>query len=139
MQEAARDIAELERRLAALETRDVLGGIPWQTISLTSTVTGWSSFTTKQIMYARIGTIVYVVFNLVGTSNSTSTSFTVPLTCGSIGSTNPCRTVDNGGVVTGMAIISASGSTVNCYTSYNAAAWTNSGSKTAAGILFYGL
>lgn len=50
----------------------------WIDYSSSSTVVGWSSFSTKQIIYMKIGKIVFVLFVLIGDSNSTSCSFTLP-------------------------------------------------------------
>jgi len=50
----------------------------WVDWSDSSTIVGWSSFTTKHIRYRRVGKTVYFVINLAGTSNSTSTSITLP-------------------------------------------------------------
>ena len=57
----------------------------WVDISNTSTIVGWSSFTTKVLKYRRIGKSLYVKYSIVGTSNSTTTSFTVPYTSVTVG------------------------------------------------------
>jgi hypothetical protein len=50
----------------------------WIDISLTSTIVGWSSFTLRDIQYLIIGNICHVRGIISGTSNSTTTSFTMP-------------------------------------------------------------
>jgi len=51
----------------------------WIDISATSTIVGFSDFTTKQIWYKRIDTnLILVKANLAGTSNSGLLTFTIP-------------------------------------------------------------
>lgn len=56
-----------------------LGG--WVDYSAVSTVTGWSSFTAKQINVIKVGKLAICQYFLNGTSNATETSFTLPYTC----------------------------------------------------------
>lgn len=112
---------------------------PWQDFSASSTITGWTSFTTKSIYYKRVGSSVYMAINLQGTSNATSVSFTLPFT---MNATNPLInipfvTLDNGAAVTGMCQLAAGSSTMNCFTTYAAGTWTASGSKQVYGEFFY--
>lgn len=46
--------------------------------SASSTIVGWSSFTTKSIKYLVQGKVTHVWFYIEGTSNTTSVSFTIP-------------------------------------------------------------
>jgi hypothetical protein len=52
--------------------------VPWQDYSASSTIVGWSSFTTKWIYYKKVGKTVFVSFYIQGTSNATTASFTLP-------------------------------------------------------------
>lgn len=52
----------------------------WVDYGALSTVTGWSSFTTKQIKYINIGQTVYWSCYIDGTSNSVNSIFTLPFT-----------------------------------------------------------
>lgn len=113
----------------------------WQDFSGSSTVTGWSSFTTKNIFYTRIDTLVFVTFTLQGTSNSTSTSFTLPYTANG---TNPQLNIpimaeDNGTQVANAAMgqLAAGSATFNCFTNIGGGAWTGSGTKFVFGQFFY--
>lgn len=75
-----RQIDSLERRVADLETQEPTskGLVDY---GATSTVVGWSSFTSKQISYTIIlSKFVLVIFYIRGTSNSTSVTFTLPFT-----------------------------------------------------------
>jgi hypothetical protein len=48
--------------------------------SAVSTITGWSSITTKQIYYKKIGKTVLIYYHVDGTSNATIKRFTLPYT-----------------------------------------------------------
>ena len=55
-------------------------GVAWTSYGSTSTVVGWSSTSNKEIYYKRIGNMVLVGFNIIGTSDSATTTFTLPFT-----------------------------------------------------------
>ena len=59
----------------ALETKITENA--WIDYSATSTIVGWSSFTIKEIWILIVGDILFCQFLLNGTSNSTTTSFTI--------------------------------------------------------------
>lgn len=112
----------------------------WTDYSATSTIVGWSSYTTKQIYYKDIGKTRFVTFMLYGTSNSTSASFTLPsASSNTVATNNGIRVIDNGaeGAI-GLLGLLANSSTVTCYKSL-LAAWTSSGDKLASGQFFYDL
>ncbi len=106
----------------------------------TSTVVGWTSFTSKQIWYKKVGKLVYVWFTLKGTSNATTTSFTLPIANnGSFEVISFCgRCLDTGADLQSPPYVSlaASASTANVLR-YNAAAWTASGVKEINGQFVY--
>ena len=58
---------------------NLLDPTDWVDYSATSTIVGWSSTPTKIIKYRIIGKQMFVYFNLQGTSNSTTTTFTLPV------------------------------------------------------------
>ena len=112
----------------------------WTDYSATSTIVGWSSFTTKQIYYKDIGKTRFVTFILYGTSNSTSVTFTVPsASSNTVATNNGIRVIDNGteGPI-GLMGLSENSSTVTCYRS-QLAAWTSSGVKLVSGQFTYQL
>jgi len=109
-----------------------------------STVTGWSSFTAGRefVKYLLHGSQLLIQYNLEGTSNATTVSFTIPFTTDGSGGYpsyyNPLGfTYDNGSATTttGAAVIGPAASTVICYTTNAHAGWTNSGAKIASGQL----
>lgn len=58
-----------------------LGFGAWTDYSGTSTIVGWGAFVTKIISYRVIGKTVFVAFLITGTSNSATTTFTLPSAC----------------------------------------------------------
>ena len=119
------------------DTLTALGVGAWTDYKASSTITGWSA-TSGHIYYLRVATkLAFVYFSLAGTSNSTSTSFTLPFAL----SGGPSPTIplayclDNSSntadcscmisVSTLMAVKPGGGS------------WTSSGTKRIAGLFFY--
>jgi hypothetical protein len=108
----------------------------WVDYSATSTIVGWSSFTTKVIKYRVIGKQVFVNFYIEGISNSTSTTFTLPNTA-LYGSINYLRLANNGVISESFFRIISSSSTVTFFTTVVSSTWTASGTKTILGQFFY--
>ncbi len=139
-------INDLQTEVTALET-GLLNGlshdlftVAWTDYSGTSTVTGWTSFTTKVIRYKKVGKLVFVEFTLDGTSNATSASFTLPYATASSPATTSFAiglTIDNGSAAT----TSGRGdmATLTCTLTPNNAGgnWTASGQKLVRGQFFY--
>jgi hypothetical protein len=119
-------------------TQDIFT-VAYTDYSATSTIVGWSSFSTKKLYYKKVGKLVWVFFYLDGTSDSTALTFTLPFT-----SSNdvPMRVIvqaiDNGGAFTvGIAELPNNSSTVTCYKNITETAWTNANEKYVAGQFFY--
>lgn len=112
----------------------------WTDYSASSTIVGWSSFTTKKLYYKDIGKTRFVYFKFDGTSNSTTTSFTLPsASSNTIDLGGQIRTDDNGNINLGHYVLLAGASTVNCYYGVAAATWTASGTKRLLGQFTYQL
>jgi hypothetical protein len=116
----------------------------WTPYHDTSTITGWSNFTNKYIYYKKVGNLVFVKYRLSGTSNSQSTSFTLPHAAASgIRTTfKPARARDNGTWLVGAAYghVTSGGSTAIFFTNESTSggtSWTNSGTKEIHGEFFY--
>lgn len=112
----------------------------WTDYSGTSTITGWSSYTQKQLHYKTIGNNVFVVFQLTGTSNSTNTSFTLPFSrTGAPTNLNiPILAKNNGSQIsTALGFLVASTNTVNFYIDMDGNGWTGSGTKDIRGFFVY--
>lgn len=115
---------------------ELLGGLV--DYSATSTIVGWSSFTSKFLVYKKIGRLVFVNFNFIGTSNSTSTSFTLPFTNVIQHVYSICRVQDNGGTIdAGLAILTNTSNTVSLYKTINGGGWTATGTKAAQGQFIF--
>lgn len=113
----------------------------WADYSGTSTIIGWASFANKAIYIKTIGKLVLVQFAINGTSNSTTTTFTVPVATDSNTPAHniACTAIDNGGTAT-LGVTNISGgsvSTIKFFTSVAAATWTASGNKVIEGQFWY--
>ena len=118
---------------------NLLDPTDWVDYSSTSTIVGWSSFTTKQIRYRIIGKQLFVHFFIVGTSNSTSTNFTIPNN--SINNNEivcAVRAIDNGTTLTNFAMgrVLINSNTVNFFQNTQGADFTNTGTKRVSGQFF---
>lgn len=114
----------------------------WIAYGTTSTIVGFSSFTAKLIYYKRIDNIIFVTFDIEGTSDSTETTFTIPTNAkngvgyfgGALLSAN-----DNGSTLTTASrfILSGNSNQVHCYSNMSTGAWTDSNAKAVIGSFFY--
>lgn len=97
-------------------------------------ITGWSS-PTGTIYVKKVGKTVYMTYDISGTSNSTSTSFTLPYTLtDSVTAIGYAR--DNGGTAV-AGLISATGATATFRPSVGTSGWTASGTKSIAGQFWF--
>jgi len=99
--------------------------------SNSGTVVGFSSFTVKTILYERLGNKVSVYAYLVGTSNSTGTTFTLPYT-NNMGQTLEIigRGADNSGPWQAARMaLSDTLNIVGCYSDVVGTGWTPSNAK----------
>ena len=112
----------------------------WQDYSSTSTIVGFSAYTTKKVQYIYLGSIMIVQYLIFGTSNATNFTFTIP-TAGSSYSDQ----YFNGHAVNNTTTqnsctcrVQASSTTVEVFLGTNITtpnAWTASGTKRAEGVL----
>lgn len=124
----------------ALTTNTDIFTTAYQDYSSLSTVTGWASFTTKLIYYKKIGKLVWVWFQLDGTSNAVTVSFTLPLTsANTVDVWAIMRARDNNVDLTtpGHAELDKNTSTVNCFSDTAVGAWTNANRKIVQGQFSY--
>ena len=128
----------VEELAGAIKSLDIVTSVAWKGYHDTSTIVGWSSYTTKEIWYKRIGKLTFVQFDIEGTSDSTSTSFTAPHTHnGDLGLNLPCRIANSGTYAAGFLGIGVSSSTVNFYPAITGGSWTASGTKRIVGQFWY--
>lgn len=99
--------------------------------SWTPTLVGWSSTTVVRCNYMKIGKILFFSAIISGTSNSTSTSFTLPENAMTEYSGTMGYCVNNGSVLTAAAryAISTGSNVCRAYTNMVSGAWTASGTK----------
>jgi hypothetical protein len=111
----------------------------WTDYSSTSTIVGWSSYTTQEIWYRVIGDFCFVRFLLNGTSDSTTTTFTLPYNnSADLNVREIIRITDSGSAAVGMLQVNTSSGTVTFYPDLSfSSTWTASGSKSVAGSFFY--
>jgi len=114
----------------------------WTDYSGTSTIVGFSGFTTKKIYYLKIGKQVFVAFYLDGTSDAVGLTFTVPLasvTAGLDYYESMARGIDNGvALATPCRVqLPAISSTVTISTNLTGTGWTAANQKLVVGQLWY--
>ncbi len=118
----------------------------WTDYTSSSTVVGWTGpFTVEIISYKQIGKTVFVWFYITGTSNSTSTSFTLPVAVRTVTGMvfqSIIRTQDSGTWQSppGLVTISSASNVANfrklCTDTSNTT-WTATGTKTIIGQFNY--
>ncbi len=116
--------------------------VQWVDYGGTSTIVGWSGTPTANIWYKKIGNLVFVMFAISGTSNSTSTTFSLPYT--SVNSTGARVTVSGRGMDNGswllnpaMIYMEPNLSVLTVYKDLGANGWTASGNKQVHGQFWY--
>lgn len=131
-------------KLKAMYNAYLTGGaieVPMVDYGATSTVVGWSlvSGITRVIEVKKIGKTVFVNFHISGTSNSTSTSFTLPYKCKSYpGVSFMSQAQDaSGNTVVGSSNMFYDAFTVILHPVLDSIPWTATGTKVVAGQFFY--
>jgi hypothetical protein len=124
-----------------IDTNGDVWTVDYADYSASSTLSGWSAFTTKKIYYKKIGKFVFVWFQIDGTSNNSTASFTLPYTSANTGYEiyGSCRGYNNGADQTapGMLHMDPNSATVNCYKDWTSAGFTASGRKIVIGQFVY--
>lgn len=108
----------------------------WTDYSSTSTITGWSSFGKKYILYKKIGNLLYVRWDLDGISNATSATFTLPYSSvSSVGRYGAICNIYSGGWTWGSVCVEGltGWSKVAIYNGGIGTAWASSGNKASVG------
>lgn len=110
----------------------------WQNYYTSSTVTGLNTLTITNIYYKRVGKLVFVVFNLLGTNDGSTITFTVPYAAATGSYMHLLmRVKDNGTFQTTPGWANLSGSTVTIYKNANSGTFTGSGAGGVQGEFFY--
>lgn len=120
-----------------------LNMLTWQNISDSCSYVGWSSYTTKKVVACKMGSVLIIRYIINGTSNSTSTSITIPYKSANDGTVNRgvCRVTNNGAVSTdlGLVTLSPNASQIDIYRNQNSLPWTASGNKVVSGTIIISL
>ena len=110
----------------------------WVDYSATSTIVGWTSFTTKKLQYKIVGAnTMIVMFQLEGTSNAATTTFTLPNNASSWGTQYFLYQATNtSGLAAAIAFINASSNVVTFSININTTgtgSWSTTGAKNIRG------
>ena len=110
----------------------------WVDYSATSTITGWSSYTTKLIQYQVVGKTMKVMVQIEGTGTGTSVSFTLPNSATAWGKQYfILHTRNNTTQSASVATVAANGSTVTVSNSSSTtSSWTNGVGRDVQGQFF---
>ena len=114
---------------------NLLDPTDWIDYSATSTIVGWSSFTTKVIKYRVIGKQMFILVSLSGTSNSTSTTFTLPNNNINQVLAAYAYDINNGTAVNGQISTSVNSNSVLIQQNF-LSTWTASGTKSVYSEFF---
>ena len=112
----------------------------WQDYGGTSTIVGWSSYTIKKIYFRTISDIVFIQFEISGTSDDTVATFTLPhAALMSLNLAASFRaTDDDTNIDWGFLLVANGSSTVTLYKDVTqVAAGTASGGKSCVGEFWY--
>ena len=130
-----REISRLQNQIDALRTIEV-GGV-WT--EWTPTIVGWSATTTFICQYSKIGKFVAVMYQIIGTSDTTTMYLDLPFTA----DTSPAigvfaYGVDNGTAMSNAAfVVTDTADRVRVYKNPDGTGWTASGSKRIITQFFY--
>jgi hypothetical protein len=139
--EISNSAAIADTKLATISTAGKVAetaiGVAWTDYFATSTIVGWEAGKTGHINIKKIGKTVFVNYYIGGTSNSATTTFTVPYTI-NIEQYHILKSTDNGGAgVAGLGIAGNAGTTITLYKTLDSATWTTSGAKSVTGQFWY--
>ena len=111
----------------------------WTDWSATAVATGWSTVSTKWVHYKKVGRLIFAKIYVTGTSNSASTSLTLPYasTADGTGFIFFGRGQDNAVDLTTPILGSVASSAISFFTNAAGAAWTASGTKMVMMSIWY--
>lgn len=115
----------------------------WGDYSETVSITGFSSYKTKKVFHKRVGDICFWMFEIEGTSNSTSLNISTSISSSGASLNHAgvaAQIKDNGATQSYGGLVSMGSSDpgiIFVYSTMAGAAWTNSGDKKAIGSIWY--
>jgi hypothetical protein len=131
--ELQKQINQLDAAYNELKTREGPGLLV--NYFATSTKAGWSAYTASNLSYMRVGNLLHVFFYIDGTSNSTTTSVTLPYSMAAGFELHwPIRIMDNAAYAFGFArIVTGTPSTMDFRPDAVSSNWTASARKLVIG------
>jgi len=114
----------------------------WTNWSANASPQGWSGTPTVYVFYLKIGKLIFISFNISGTSSAFTASITLPFaTVNSLyalpRSSFRAKNAGVDGAIPGMAYAVQNSSVLNFYKDWAQTAWSNSGTKEVDGQLVY--
>lgn len=120
---------------------DVSHLVPGGWTTFAPATTGITGETVAAARYCQVGNLVFILYNVSGTSNSTSKSFTLPIPAGANGTQTGALIYarDNGTVQTspGLVGLNSNSTTANLYKTIPGGGWTASGAWVVLALFFY--
>jgi hypothetical protein len=112
----------------------------WVSYATGTTLVGFASTTTRVINYIQIGKLAIIQFNIIGTSNASNFTFTLPFSTPATSGVQSAIHHGVNGTTTQIQVtsyVTAGSSTVTLYNGLNVTAglWTASGTKRVEGSL----
>lgn len=113
----------------------------WTDYSGTTSLTGFSATSTLKVFYKKLGKLVFLFWDITGTSNSALFSFTLPVTRSTdagFNITGPIGAVNNTAALAGgIYQIASAGTSITFFTSGTGGSWVASGVKASYGQCTY--
>lgn len=109
-------------------------------ISSTSTIVGWSSYTTKKILYTISGNVLTLFMHIEGDSNSSQANFTLPDILGYSDipkQWEEIKAINGGSSAVGYATLDTSSNIVRLYRTFSEANWSSTGTKSCIGTVIF--
>jgi len=113
----------------------------WADYSTVSSVAGWAATPTVVVYTKKLGKTIFVSYNITGTSNANSATFSVPYTAAAAPAAQygSGYAVNNGGTAAiGLVAMTGGGTTIQTFKDMvGSNNWTTSGTKTVIGQFWY--
>lgn len=105
-----------------------VSSVDWGT--WTHSPVGWTSYTTNNAYYKKIGKTVFVQLDISGVSNTTTCTITLPDTVANLRLTHVLRIRNNSVWAVGYCTTASGGTTLTFYPTVSGGTWTASNTKT---------
>lgn len=109
-------------------------------ISDTTTIVGWTTYTTKKILYSLTGNVLTLFLHIEGESNLSQANFTLPDIVGYSGipkQWEEIKVINVGSSAVGYATLDTSSNIVRLYRTFSEANWSSTGTKSCIGTVIF--